>query len=96
LQCAIGQPLTKSNKRNLIAANYGAKFENLEGFECKQIARKLGIAKPCVKRSKIKKQRFYNAKRKEKPHKPQSSLNFQFNFGEEEEMKAMQEGFVRL
>jgi len=69
-QCAIGQLLTKSNKRNsLIGGNYGAKFENLEGFECKQIARKLnmsGISEPCVKRSKIEK-RFYNAKRKEKP-----------------------------
>lgn len=41
-QCAIGQLLTKSNKTNyLIGGNYGAKFENLEGFECKQIARKL-------------------------------------------------------
>lgn len=56
----------------------------------------LGIGEPCVKRSKIEKQRFYNAKRKEKPRKPQFSLNFQFDFGEEEEMKAIQERFVRL
>ena len=47
----------------------------------------LSLGEPCAKKSKIEKQRLYNEKRKEKPRKPQFSLNFQFEFGEEEEMK---------
>ena len=56
----------------------------------------LGFGEPCAKKSKIEKQRLYNEKRKEKPRKPQFSLNFQFEFGEEEEMKEIQERFVTL
>ena len=35
-------------------------------------------------------------KRKERPRKPQFSLNFQYDFGEEDEMKRTQERFARL
>ena len=55
----------------------------------------LGLGQPCAKKSKIEKQRLYNQKRKEKPRKPQFSLNFQLEF-REEEMKEIQERFVRL
>ena len=54
----------------------------------------LGLGELCAKKSKIEKQRLYNEKRKEKPRKPQFSLNFQFEFGKEEEMKEFQERFV--
>ena len=53
-------------------------------------------AEPCVKKAKYEKQKLYNEKRKEKPRKPHFSLNFQFNFGEEEEMRATNDRFVRL
>lgn len=50
----------------------------------------------CAKKAKYEKQKSYNDKRKEKPRKPQFSLNFQFNFGEEDEIKSTYERFVRL
>ena len=53
-------------------------------------------AEPSAKKAKYEKQKLYNEKRKEKPRKPQFSLNFQFNFGEEEEMRATNDRFVRL
>ena len=56
----------------------------------------LGLGEPCAKKAKCDQQRFYNERRKEKPRKPQFSLNFQFGFGEEEEMRATNERFVRL
>ena len=49
-----------------------------------------------AKKSRKEQQRTYNQKRNEKPRKPQFSLNFQFCFGEEEEMKWTQKRFVRL
>ena len=56
----------------------------------------LGLGEPCAKKAKCDQQKLYNKKRKEKPRKPQFSLNFQFGFGEEEEMTATNERFVRL
>ena len=56
----------------------------------------LGLGEPCAKKAKCDQQRVYNERRKEKPRKPQFSLNFQFGFGEEEEMRATNERFVRL
>ena len=56
----------------------------------------LGASEPSAKKAKYDKQKIYNEKRKEKPRKPQFSLNFQFNFGEEEEMQATSARFVRL
>ena len=56
----------------------------------------LGLGEPCAKKAKCDQQKVYNEKRKEKPRKPQFSLNFQFGFGEEEEMRATNERFVRL
>ena len=53
-------------------------------------------AKPCAKEAKYEKQKLYNEKRKEKPTKPQFSLNFQFNYGEEEEMRATNNRFIHL
>ena len=44
----------------------------------------LGYGEPCTKKSRFEQQRVYNEKRKEKPRKPQFSLNFHFNYGEEE------------
>ena len=41
-------------------------------------------------------QTIYNHKREEKSRKPQFSLNFRFNFGEEEEMQPTRARFVRL
>ena len=37
-------------------------------------------AEPFAEKAKYEKQKLYNEKRKEKPRKPQFSLNFQFNF----------------
>ena len=54
----------------------------------------LGLGEPCSKKAKCDQQRIYNDRRKEKPRKPQFSLNFQF--GEEEEMRSTNERFVRL
>ena len=45
---------------------------------------------------KCDQQRIYIERRKEKPRKPQFSLNFQFGFGEEEETRATNERFVWL
>ena len=56
----------------------------------------LGLGEPCAKKSKIEQQRLYNERRKEKPRKPQFSLNFQFDFCERELMKEIQDRFVRL
>ena len=58
----------------------------------------LGFSEPCAKKAKYDpdKQKVYNEKRKEKPRKPQFSLNFQFRSGEEEERTATNERFVRL
>ena len=56
----------------------------------------LGSGEPSAKKAKFDQQKIYNQKRKEKPHKPQFSLNFQFNFSEEEEMKATNEMLVQL
>ena len=56
----------------------------------------LGTGEPCAKKAKYDLQRKYNERRKEKPRKPQFSLNFQFNFGEEGEMRETNERFVRL
>lgn len=56
----------------------------------------LGLGEPCAKKAKCDQQRVYNERRKEKPRKPQFSLNFQFGFGEEEKMRATKEIFVRL
>ena len=56
----------------------------------------LGLGEPCAKKSKIDQQRIYNERRKEKPRKPQFSLNFQFDFGEKIVMKETQDRFVRL
>ena len=56
----------------------------------------LGLGEPCAKKAKCDQQRIYNERRKEKPRKPQFSLNFQFGFGDEEEMRATNERFVRL
>ena len=56
----------------------------------------LGLGEPCAKKSKIEQQRIYNERRKEKPRKPQFSLNFQFDFGEKIVMKETQDRFVRL
>ena len=56
----------------------------------------LGAGDPSAKKAKYDKQKIYKEKRKEKPRKPQFSLNFQFNFGEEEEMQATSARFVRL
>ena len=53
-------------------------------------------AQPSAKRAKYEKQKLYNEKRKEKPRKPQFSLNVQFNFSEEEEMRATNDRFVWL
>ena len=47
---------------------------------------------PSSKRSKM--QKVYNDRRG--PRKPRFTLDFQFNFGEHEEMKEVQERFVRL
>ena len=55
-----------------------------------------GSGDPSAKKAKVDQQKKYNEKRKEKPRKPQFSLNFQFNFGEEGEMKATNERFVQL
>ena len=51
----------------------------------------LGTGEPCAKKAKYDLQRKYNERRKEKPRKPQFSLNFQFNFGEEGEMRETNE-----
>lgn len=51
---------------------------------------------PRAKKAKCNQQKVYNERRKEKPRKPQFSLNFQFNYGEEEEMRAINERFMRL
>ena len=56
----------------------------------------LGLGEPCAKKAKCDQQRIYNERRKEKLRKPQFSLNFQFGFGEEEEMRSTKERFVRL
>ena len=56
----------------------------------------LGLGEPSAKKAKCDQQKVYNERRKEKPRKPQFSLNFQFGFGEEEEMRATNERFVRL
>ena len=56
----------------------------------------LGFGEPCAKKAKCDKQKDYNEKRKEKPRKPQFSLNFQFGFCEDKEMRATNERFVRL
>lgn len=70
---------------------------NLEGFEGKQTRRKrIGLGEPCAKKSKIEQQRLYNECRKEKPCKPQFSLNFQFDCNEKELKKETQERFIRL
>ena len=55
----------------------------------------LGLGEPCAKKSKIE-LRINNERRKEKPRKPQFSLNFQFDFGEKKVMKETQDRFVRL
>ena len=47
----------------------------------------LGLGEPCVKKTKCDQQKVSNKKRKEKPQKPQFSLNFQFGVCEEEEMR---------
>lgn len=49
----------------------------------------LGTGEPCKKKAKYDLQRRYNEPRKEKPRKPQFSLNFPFNFGEEGEMRGL-------
>ena len=78
----------------------GAIFKNLAGFECKRRknnrVKMLGTGEPCAKKAKYDLQRKYNERRKEKPRKPQFSLNFQFNFGEEGEMRETNKRFVRL
>ena len=56
----------------------------------------LGFGEPCAKKAKCDQQKVYNEKQKEKPRKPQFSLNFQFRFCEEDEMRATNERFVRL
>ena len=58
----------------------------------------LGFSEPCAKKAKYDpdQQKVYNDKRKEKPRKPQFSLNFQFRSGEEEERTATNARFVRL
>ena len=56
----------------------------------------LGAGEPQSKKPKYEQQKKYNEKRKEKPRTPEFSLNFQFNFGEEEEIRATNERFVRL
>ena len=56
----------------------------------------LGLGEPSAKKAKCDQQRVYNERRKEKPRKPQFRLNFQFGFGEEEEMRATNERFVQL
>ena len=58
--------------------------------------KKLGAGESSAKKAKYDKQKIYSEKRKDKPRKPQFSLNFQFNFGEEEEMQATSVRFVRL
>lgn len=47
----------------------------------------LGLGELCAKKAKCDQQKVYNEKRKEKPWKPQFSLNFQFGFCKEEEMR---------
>ena len=49
---------------------------------------------PDLKYCKKERQKLYNKRRG--PRKPQFSLNFQFDFGEEDEMKAVQERFCLL
>lgn len=56
----------------------------------------LGTGEHCAKKAKYDLQRKYNERRKEKPRKPQFSLNFQFNFGEEGEMRETNKRFVGL
>ena len=56
----------------------------------------LGAGEPSAKKAKYERQKIYNEKRKDKPRKPQFSLNFQFSFGEDEEMQATSARFVRL
>ena len=56
----------------------------------------LGFSEPCAKKAKYDQQKVYNSKQKDNPWKPQFSLNFQFGFGKEEEMKATNERFVWL
>lgn len=56
----------------------------------------LGAAEPCAKKAKYDLQRNYNKRRKEKPHKPHFSLNFQFHFRKEGEMRETNGRFVRL
>ena len=56
----------------------------------------LGTGEPCTKSAKLERQKAYNERRKLKPRKPQFSLNFQFNSGEDEEAKATNERFIRL
>ena len=56
----------------------------------------LGVGEAQSKKPKYEQQKKYNERRKEKPRKAQFSLNFQFNFSEEEEMRATKERFVRL
>ena len=56
----------------------------------------LGALEPQSKKPKYEQQKKYNETRKEKPRKPQFSLNFKFNFSEEEEMSTTDERFVWL
>lgn len=78
----------------------GAILKNLAGFECKprenHRVKMLGAAEPCAKKAKYDLQRNYNKRRKEKPHKPHFSLNFQFHFRKEGEMRETNGRFVRL
>ena len=85
-----------------IGVIFGANFEKIvrdllvEKGISGSSAKMLGAGEPSAKKAKYDKQKIYNEKRKEKPRKPQFSLNFQFNFGEEEEMQATSARFVRL
>ena len=75
-------------------------IQKFSGFEYKQRenhpVKMLGPGEPCAKKPKYHLQQKYNERRKEKPRKPQFSLSFQFNFGEEGEMRLTNQRFVRL
>lgn len=68
------------------------------GFNSKQgyiWFKMLGAGEPSAMKAIYDKQKIYKEKRKEKTRKPQFSLNFQFNFGEDK-MQATSARFVRL
>ena len=69
---------------------------NQQAFNPVQVRKCWVLANLLQRKLNTGSKKIYDEKQKEKPCKPQFSLNFQFNFGEEQEMQATSAHFVRL